>query len=166
MRLDIASYVRHCLLCHSIKPEPKRPPGLLLSSQTGISRPFELLCADLVGTLPKSKAGHQYIFVVAECFGKFLPLFPLRTAKSPKIIKIIEEIFFEFGAPRAIIVDNGVQFRSKEFVKLVKDYNVSIKYSAFYHPQANPCERINRVLKAMLRSFISDNQTNWDAHLA
>ncbi|KAJ8982691.1 hypothetical protein NQ317_013163 [Molorchus minor] len=148
-------------------PEQKRPLGLMLSSQTKISRPFELLCADLVGPLPRSKSGYQYIFVIADCFSKFPLLFPLRTAKAPAIVKLIEEhVFLVFGCPRAIIVDNGVQFRSKEFVRLMKSYTVTIKYTALYHPQANPCERINRVLKTMLRSFVSENHRDWDSNLA
>jgi Reverse transcriptase (RNA-dependent DNA polymerase)./Integrase core domain. len=167
MRADVASFVRHCKVCQSIKPEQKRPIGLMLSAQTSISRPFELICADLVGPLPKSKAGHQHILVVADCFSKFPLIFPLRTATHSKIVKLIEEqVFLVFGCPRAIIVDNGVQFRSKEFVKLMKTYNVTIKYTALYHPQANPCERINKVLKTMLRSLVSENHRDWDIHLA
>lgn len=53
MRYDVASFVRHCKVCESIKPEQKRPVGLMSSAQTSISRPFELLCADIVGPLPK-----------------------------------------------------------------------------------------------------------------
>lgn len=40
-----------------------------------------------------------------------------------------------------------------------------IKYTALYHPQANPYERINRVLKTMLRSFVSENHRIWDTKL-
>lgn len=167
MRHDVASFIRRCKVCHSIKPEQKRPSGLMLSSQTSISRPFELLCADLVGPLPRSKAGYQYILVVADCFSKFPLMFPLRNAKAPQIVKLIEEqVFLVFGCPRAIIVDNGSQFHSNEFVNLMKSFNVTIKYTALYHPQANPCERINKVLKTMLRSFVSDNHRTWDTGLA
>lgn len=167
MRYDVASVIRRCKVCHSIKPEQRRPTGLMLSSQTSISRPFELLCADLVGPLPRSNSGYQYIFVVADCFSKFPLLFPLRNAKAPQIVRLLEEqVFLMFGCPRAIIVDNGVQFRSKEFVSLMKSYNVTIKYTALYHPQANPCERINKVLKCMLRSVVSANHRTWDTALA
>ena len=34
-----------------------------------------------------------------------------------------------------------------------------------YHPEANPTERVNRVLKGMIRSFLTDNQRVWDKHL-
>lgn len=166
MRYDVSAYVRRCKVCLSVKPEQKRPAGLMLSAQTVISRPFELLCADLVGPLPKSTSGFQYILVVADCFSKFPLLFPLRTATAISVCKAIEDnVFLMFGCPNAVIVDNGVQFRSKEFINLMERYKVSIKYTALYHPQANPCERINRVLKTMLRCYVSDNHRLWDKHL-
>lgn len=167
MHADVVEFVRRCRVCQSVKPVQKRPAGLMLSSQTAISRPFELLCADLMGPLPKSRTGHQYILVVADCFSKFALLFPLRQAKAPNIAKLIEsEVFLLFGSPKTIIVDNGVQFKSREFVNLMKTYKVQIKYTPLYHPQANPCERINRVLKSMLRSFVSDDHRLWDQNLS
>ncbi|KAJ8977520.1 hypothetical protein NQ317_017138 [Molorchus minor] len=47
MRSDVAKYIRHCAVCLSTKPEQKRPAGLMLSAQTKVSRPWELLSADL-----------------------------------------------------------------------------------------------------------------------
>lgn len=166
MRYDVAAFIRYCKTCLSVKPEQKRPSGLMLSAQTTVSQPFELLCADLVGPLPKSCSGFQYILVVADCFSKFPLLFPLRVATASNVCKAIEDhVFLMFGSPKAIIVDNGVQFRSKEFTKLMNAYKVSVKYTALYHPQANPCERINRVIKTMLRCYVSDNHRTWDKHL-
>lgn len=166
MKIDVATYIRRCKVCHAIKPEQKAPIGFNISPQKGISRPFELLCADLVGPLPRSKSGYQYIFVVADCFSKFSLFFPLRSATGSAISRILEnDILLVFGCPDAFIVDNGVQFRSKEFVKLMSRFNVRIKYTALYHPQANPCERINKVLKTMLRAYVSENHRTWEEHL-
>lgn len=163
MRADVANFIRRCSVCRAIKPEQSSPKGLMLSPQASISRPFELLCADLVGPLPRSVSGYQYIFVVADCFSKFPLFFPLRQASASKVVTILEnEVFMLFGVPDAIIVDNGPQFKSREFAKLMETYQVHIKYTALYHPQANPCERINKVLKMMLRSFVSDNHRVWD----
>lgn len=47
----------------------------------------------------------------------------------------------------------------------MQSYGVKIKYTAYYHPQANPCETINRVLKTMLSSFVAENHPLWDVHL-
>lgn len=166
MRCDVATYVRKCLNCQANKPEQKPPRGLMLSSQLSVSKPFELMCADLVGPLPRTRAGHQYILTVADCFSKFAFFFPLRTATAPAICRIMENnVFLVFGSPRAIIVDNGKQFKSKEFGNLMASYKVQIKFTALYHPQANPSERVNRVLKTMLRCYVSENHRDWDLNL-
>uniref|UniRef100_A0A6V7JG33 Integrase catalytic domain-containing protein n=1 Tax=Bracon brevicornis TaxID=1563983 RepID=A0A6V7JG33_9HYME len=34
-----------------------------------------------------------------------------------------------------------------------------------YHPQANPVERVNRVLKAMIRAILEEDHREWDRHL-
>lgn len=166
MNADVVAFIRHCKVCHAIKPEQKRPAGLMLTPQYGISRPFELVCADIVGPLPRTRSGYQYILSVADCFSKFAFFFALRRATAPSITRIIEnDVFLLFGIPKAIIVDNGVQFKSREFTSLMNRFKVHIKYTALYHPQANPCERINRVLKTMLRAFVSDNHRDWDQYL-
>lgn len=166
MRADVAAYVRKCHTCLSQKPEQKSPPGLMLS-RSYVSKPWEVISADLMGPLPKSSQGYRFILVVCDYFSKFTLTFPLRTATASAVAKIIEDnVFLLFGVPASIIVDNGVQFRSHLFSKLMANYHVKIRFTANYHPQANPTERVNRVLKTMLSSYVEDNQRNWDKILA
>jgi len=35
-----------------------------------------------------------------------------------------------------------------------------------YHPQANPVERVNRILKTMITSLIEKDHREWDKHLS
>ena len=165
MRADVAAYIRKCKICSCHKPEQKAQAGFMLS-RPYVSRPWELISADLVGPLPKSTHGYLYILVVTDYFSKFPLFFPLRTATASSITKSIEDnVFMLFGVPTSIIVDNGSQFRSREFTKLMATYKVNIRYTANYHPQANPTERVNRVLKTILSSFVEDNQRKWDSLL-
>lgn len=116
MRSDITAFVRSCEVCLVVKPEQKPPSGLMLSSQTAISKPFELLCADIVGPLPRTTSGHSFILVVADCFSKFALMCPISSATASEICLLIENnVFLVFGCRRAIIVNNGVQFRSNLF---------------------------------------------------
>lgn len=43
---------------------------------------------------------------------------------------------------------------------------MKIRYNAFYHPQANPTERVNRNIKTMLGIYVTENQRTWDKSLA
>ena len=166
MKADVARYVRGCVACLRSKPEQKAASGRM-GGHSVINKPWEIMCTDLVGPLPATSQGYRYILVISDCFSKFAMFFPLRKASAPAITKILEDqIFLVFGVPRAIISDNGVQFKSKEYKNLLNQYNVKPKYTSYYHPQANPAERINKVLKTMLISYVSENHRTWGNYLA
>lgn len=166
LRADVARYIRRCRICAEQKVEQKPSAGFFAPRATP-THPWQVLCCDIVGPLPRSSKGHVFILVVVDFFTKFSCFYPLRTATASAVTRIIEDnIFLMFGSPQYLITDNGVQFKSKEFTKLCSQYRTKILYTAKYHPQANPAERVNRVLKTMLSSYIKDNQRNWDVNLS
>lgn len=162
MQCDVYRYVRGCAVCMRAKPEQRAPKGTM-GGHSLIDKPWEVVCTDIVGPLPKSKKGNQYILVVSDCFSKFPLLFPMRRATAANVVKHLEEdVFLMFGVPKVVISDNGVQFRSNEYKKLMQTYSVKPSYVSNYHPQANPTERVNRIIKTLLISYVSDNHRNWD----
>ncbi|XP_073995584.1 uncharacterized protein [Rhodnius prolixus] len=60
------------------------------------------------------------------------------------------------------LTDNGSQFLSKEFTTLLENYGVKAVRTPYYHPQSNPTERVNRVVKTAIRAYVNDNQKHWD----
>lgn len=166
MRHDIARYVRSCKVCQAYKVEQKKTPGLMVPRYK-VSRCWQMISTDLIGPLPRSSSGFAYVLVVTDSFSKFVRLFPIRAAKGSIISKKIEEeIFLLYGVPQYVICDNGGEFKGRCFRTLCKEYSVKLLYNALYHPQANPTERVNRVLKTMIASFVGDNHKKWDVHLA
>lgn len=166
LRYDVANYVRKCAVCAAHKLDQKKPAGLM-TAQPRVYKPWEMISTDLMGPLPRSTRGNKYILVVTDYFSKFSLVFPLRSATAGIIVrKIEEEVFLIFGVPRLLLCDNGPQYRSKQLEKLAKDYNVTLRYNANYHPQANPTERYNKTIKTMLSMYASDNHRTWDSNLA
>lgn len=162
MKADVHQYIRNCTTCMRAKPMQQAPAGLM-GGHSSVSKPWEVICADLVGPLPRTSHGNQFILVISDCFSKYSLFFPLRKATASAVSKHLEnDIFLQYGVPRALITDNGVQFRSKEFQKLMQSYSVQILFTSYYNPKANPTERVNRVLKTMLVSYISNNHRIWD----
>lgn len=51
-------------------------------------------------------------------------------------------------------------------MELIGTSFVLVMYTSFYHSQANPVKRINRVIKTMLVSYVSDNHREWDLLLS
>lgn len=165
LRRDVTKYVRNCGVCARYKVEQRRPAGLM-GRRTRIERPWQVISIDIMGPLPRSSKGNVYLLVVADCFSKFPLLFPMRNANAKPIAKLIEDhVFLVFGVPQFILADNGVQFRSHVFSSLVEHYDSRVLFNAHYHPQANPTERINRVLKTMMASYVQSKHTSWDVHL-
>lgn len=161
MRADVAKYVNSCKVCVATKVIQKPPAGML-GKHPEATRPWQIISCDLCGPLPRSSQGYRFIFAVQDCFSKFVLLFPLRTATASAITRIMEDhVFLMFSVPQHIICDNGVQFKSREFANLCSDYFVNILFTPYYHPQANPIERVNRVIKTMLSCYVAQNQRQW-----
>nr|XP_014286893.1 uncharacterized protein LOC106687487 [Halyomorpha halys] len=132
----------------------------------GATESWQIISADLMGPLPLSRKQNRFILCITNYFSKYSILVPLRQAKGRLVVKHIEkQVFLMFGVPQIIICDNGVQFKSREFKTLMEQYKVTIWFTAYYHPQANPTERVNRVIKSMLTSYVVDNHRTWDKEL-
>lgn len=166
MKNTVTRYIRNCLVCGAQKSSQEARPGFM-GQYKKISYPFQLISLDLLGSLPRSKKGNQYLLVVTDWFTKFVLIHPLRNANAASIVKFIENhVFLMFGVPQIVLCDNGVQFISKEFKKLMSDYKVQkIWYNAKYHPQVNPTERVNRVLITAISSYIKKDHTTWDENV-
>lgn len=166
MLCDVKAYVKRCKVCQSVKPELKRPAGVM-ETRREVTAPWQLIAVDLIGPLPRSSSGYQYILSVVDYFSKFTLFFPLRSATAKSVMQHLEDqVFLLFGAPRWLVCDNGPQFKSKEFQSLVASYGVRIVYNAHYHPQADPVERYNQTVETMLRAYVTENHRLWDKVLS
>ena len=98
-----------------------------------------------------------------DYFCKFTFLKPLREASAKAVVRHIEnDIFLVYRAPRSIFVDNGPQYRSKEFKNMCEKYNVKIRYNIAYNPRGNPTERTNQTVETMIACFVERNHKKWD----
>lgn len=96
-------------------------------------------------------------------FSKFSVIKPFRRAESRSLVKFLEnEIFLVYGVPNVIISDNRKHLVSNHFKSLLAEYHVHPFLNALYHPQNNPSERVNRVLLSSMRSYIGQDQRNFD----
>lgn len=140
-----------------------RPPmGQIVSTE----RPFQRFYIDLIGPLPRTRAGHIGILIVLDHFSKFTYLKPLRRFVSKEIINYLRaEIFNCYGVPESVVTDNGSQFRSKDFERFLEGYGIRHILTAVYSPQANASERVNRSINEALRSYVRKDQRDWDIYL-
>lgn len=161
---DIVNYVKHCDICQKIKSEQYAPPGML--GKRIIEHPWSVVAADIMGPFPRSKKGMKYLLVIQDLFTKWIEIEPLRNATGSLIKNALHDtVISRWGTPRVFISDNGTEFVNKVLTEYTKELNVVHSTTPPYHPQANPVERVNRVLKAMIRAFVEQDHRSWDAHI-
>jgi hypothetical protein len=144
-------FCKTCLLCQKVNPSNKKPAGFMDSHRPNF--PWEIIALDLVGPLPLSHNGFQYVLVIVDVFSRWVECFPLKTKNSQIITERLFETCCRFGFPRIVISDNGSEFTSQSFDDICRTFRIDTKHSPPYWPQANPTERQNRNIKSHLRKF-------------
>lgn len=166
MAKNVKEMIAKCEVCKTTKPTNQilRPK---IGSQIISERPFQRLYIDYLGPYPRSRTGNSMMFVAVDHFSKFTFIKPMRDAKSGRMVKYLEEeIFHIFGVPEYIHSDNGQQFRSQQFKKLMEAYGIQHVRTAIYSPQSNSSERVNRNILAAIRAYISPDQSDWDKKIS
>ena len=165
MTIDVHRYVTNCIICKQTKAsnQATRPPlGKLIIPL----RPWQKIYIDLLGPYPRSTNGKTFIFIVLDHLTKFVYLKTLSKASAVNVIACLRnEIFSLFNVPQTIHSDNGNQFKGKEFQSLIKEYGINHVKTAYYSPQSNASERVNRSIVAAIRAYLIDKHTAWDKHL-
>jgi transposase InsO family protein len=164
MGKDIREYLNNCEICGKIKAPNYNITAPLKSHQIP-TRKFDVLCIDFATELPRSKRGNTCFFVGVDLLTKYPIGYASRQADGKTMIQFMAEKFMEFGVPKMVISDNGKQFVSKEFKHFLETWKVTHKTTPYYHPQANPAERVVKSIKGAIRAFAMDRHTTWDEHL-
>lgn len=163
---DVIDFVKNCSICQESKA-PNMTLRPRMGDQIPVERPWQRLYTDLLGPYPRSKSGNTTLLIVLDQFSKFVLLKPLRKASASEIARFLEkEVFHMFGVPESIWSDNGTQFVSKEFKDLLTCYGVEHIRTATHSPQSNASERVNRSILAAIRSYISQDQQDWDVEIS
>jgi len=80
MILDVKYIVNTCDRCQKFKPQPQN--SLVETIPTKPSGPFTKVGLDIIGPLPQSNKGHQYIIVLVDYLTKWIEADPLVTTES------------------------------------------------------------------------------------
>ncbi|XP_033227080.1 uncharacterized protein LOC117179418 [Belonocnema kinseyi] len=70
-----------------------------------------------------------------------------------------------WGTPDVLFTDNGIEFVNTLISKAASKLGIRHSTTPPYHAQANPVEKVNRVLKTMISSFVESDHRSWDKHL-
>ncbi|KAL0153990.1 hypothetical protein M9458_050705, partial [Cirrhinus mrigala] len=166
IKSTVSQYCRSCHACQVagkpnqvISPAPLKPIPVM-------NEPFEKLVIDCVGPLPRTKSGHSYLLTLMCSATRFPEAIPLRSLKTPTIVKAIVKFCTTFGLPKFIQSDQGSNFMSRVFRKVMKELNIKHCISTAYHPQSQGVlERFHQTLKTMIRTYCLQHQKDWDEEI-
>ena len=128
---------------------------------------MEKVHIDFIGPLKQSTRGNEHILVIVDQFNKWIETIPLPTQDAETTATAaVTEFFSRFGYPLQLISDQGRNFESTLFKEICKLLQIHKLRTTAYRPSANgQAERQNRTLMAAVRSFVNDDQDNWDEFL-
>ncbi|KAJ9561522.1 hypothetical protein OSB04_006682 [Centaurea solstitialis] len=167
MKRDIATYVSKCLTCAKVKAEHQKPSGLLQQPEIPEWK-WEQISMDFVTKLPKTKKGHDTIWVIVDRLTKSAHFLPIKETYSiDKLAQLyVGEIVMRHGIPISIISDRDSRFTSRFWQSLQATLGTRVDLSTAYHPKTDgQTERTIQTLEDMLRACVLEFGGSWDDHL-
>ena len=164
-KADVERWCKQCIVCESlhVAGNPRKAP---LQPKPVYQRMDRVAC-DIMGPLPETKEGNQYILCVADHFSKYTEAYAIPDMLAQTVAdKIVNEWVARYGCPVTIHTDQGRNFESELFKEICRLLDIHKTRTARYRPNSDAVvERNNRTLKRLLRACVDGNQKEWDYHL-
>ena len=168
---DVQRFVGSCRDCNAAKRKSNKSEGFMQLFEP--DECFETVHIDIVGPMPCTKSGNQYILTMMDRWSRMVKLIPINVCTATNIAWTIRNNWFlEYGAPINILSDRGSYFTGLIFKILTKLNGVHHLFTTSYHPQTNGrLERFHRYLKERLRIIASSKELNfldnhdWDGYI-
>ena len=162
MKDSVKIWINSCIECNK-KDYTSQKNGLLQPLQIP-TEIYEQVGMDIIGPLPKTKNGNEYILVITEYLSRYVEAIPLSNIDSKTIAEVfMKNIVLKHGIPSKILTDRGANFISEFMNNFYELLEIKKLTTSAYHPQTNALtERFNRTLSSLLIPFVGENKDNWD----
>jgi len=129
---------------------------------------FAALAIDLLGPLPRTLEGFEYILAVCDRFTKVTRAVPLRDITALDfLIAFFDTWAASYGTPDSILSDNGPQFAAVLWQGVRKTLGIDTNYATPYLPHSNgQVERFNKTSVKQIRHYVSDHVGTWSRYLS
>ena len=118
---------------------------------------------DIVGPLPRSSSGKQFILVICDYATRYPEAIALRSIDANQIAKQLISFFARVRVPEEILTDQGTNFMSQLLQEVYRLLHIRPIRTTPYHPQTDGLvERFNHTLKSMLKKVANKEGKNWD----
>jgi hypothetical protein len=122
----------------------------------------------LLGPLPPAQGNLKYVVVAVEYFSKWIEAKPLATITSAIVQKFFwQNIVCHFGVPKAITVDNEIQFDAEMFKIFSDQIDTKLHIASVRHPESNGLvERADGIIiTGIMKSIFNQPRGKWPDEL-
>lgn len=166
IKREVTSYIRTCHTCQMTGKPNQKILLAPLQPIAAVTTPFEHLINHCVGSLPRSRAVHAYLLTIMCQSTHYFAAYPLRSITTKSILKVLTSFMSIFGIPKTIQSDQGSNFMSRYFSRVMRQLKVTHNISSAYHPQSQGVlERFHQTLKSLLRSYCVELDCEWEEGL-
>ena len=165
MSFEVQLWIAECELCTRRKPPV--PTQRAPMQSIPVAKLMELWAMDIMGPLPVTARGNQYVLVMSDHFTKWVEAVPMASQCADTVGRaFVDHVITRHGIPDRILTDQGRNFESDLMKKVMQLLGVKKLRASPYHPQTDgQVERFNRTLKGILTSYVNDDHNDWDIHL-
>src|SRR5436190_7200617 len=162
LKLDVQRHIQQCLQCQLkklVRVKTKQP--MIITDTPGSS--FDKVAMDIVGPLPKTERGNEYILTLQDQLTKYCMGIPLPNQTAETIAEVFVDRFIcILGAPKAILTDQGRNFIGDLMKRIAKIFRIRKFRTTAFHPQSNgSLERSHHALGEYLKQYANE-QKQWD----
>jgi hypothetical protein len=129
--------------------------------------PFAQWGLDIVGPFPLAPGSRKFLLVATDYFTKWVEAEPLKHIGEAEVRQFLwKNIVTRFGIPRALISDNGTQFKGSVIKEFCDKYGIRRHFSSVGFPQGNgQAEASNKVVLAGLKRRLEAAKGRWAEEL-
>ena len=136
MKEDVKRYVNSCMACQMVRKPNQKIPKAPLVPVPSVGEPFQEVIIDIVGPLPRTRGGNEYLLTLMDRMSKYPEAIPIRSIRSLKVVEELVKFFTKFGLPKVIQSDCGSNFTSKYFKDKMHELDIKHVTSSPYYPES------------------------------
>lgn len=161
----VKRYVSSCDSCNKHKVGKH---GKAEMRSIPVGGPWHRLGIDIVGPLPITAGGMEYILVFVDYLTKWSEAFAIRKANASTVAQfLVEEVICRHGCPEEILTDRGSAFLNEVITSVNQLLTIRHVHTSAWHPQTDGLtEKTNGTLVTMLRHYVETRGgKDWDLYL-
>lgn len=156
--------------CNSCLECARRKSGVTHKAELGsfppIHAPMDHVGIDLLGPLPTSNLGNNYIMSIIDHYSHFITLYAIPNKNINTVARYFAQFLLRNGWPINLTSDNGQEFCGELMKKICEDFGIEKHTTTFYHPEGNSLtETYNTSIMNIMHFLLQNTIIEWDIHI-